>query len=788
MNFKTTFILLAVLIVGGLVVYLVPESKNAPADSRSDQGDEKKKVSVFDPPPAESDLLRCTLEGQSQPRMVFERKASEADATKMDEWEFVEPIRAAAENYVISDLARRIAGAQARAAEGEAGVTPETAGLNPPAAVVTLADKSGKEYRLEIGAKAALSDDTYVRVAGQTRIQRVAQDLTRDLKKEVKEFRAKRLLKLTPEDAKHLTVTHEGKSYDFSVAESGEWVINAPIKWHGAKQEIIALLRGLNSLYADDFVDEFSADPARYGLKEPAIRLVVQTEKKKELKPPADPAASQPAEPTFELIKNSYTVEIGKFADMNETKRYVRVGDQTWAATVPAANIKTITPELRKLRDPRVTRVRAADVNELTVSLGPESACLHKSENAWQGDGDLTALDAGAVADVLAAMEDLSAIDYLDEPGDVAQYGLADPKGSVTVVASGSVEPITLLVGGNTASGRNTYVQLAGKPTVIVVDAAAAQRLAVTPLSLRSRSIVNLAGGRIVELDLTARNRHYALKLEAEQWKLAQPAGAQVDAGGVRDLVTDLSALRARRVVARDAFGSYGLESPELTIKLGVEHPAPTTQETGAPPPPSRAEHVLRVGRADGVAYCRYDDDPYIFELDQTVQQSLAGELIDRKLFDFDADKVTGVTIRTLASLVELEKRGDKWVLSSDPFVELVQKQVTDFLKELVGLRVEQYLAYSDGDVAAEGLDKTPIQVRIRLSEQREIIMNVDSEKPGVLPRKAALLEAKRIFMLRAGDPAKILKTIDDFAKPDAKKTPPGTPPAGIPPEGDEDQ
>ncbi len=99
MNFKTTGLLLVLVVAGGAVMWLMPQDR--PTDSEPDTPDADTRRYVLDPRPTGVDeLVRVRLERQGQPNLVFVRSA-EKDASGRIGWNMVEPLESAVESYVI---------------------------------------------------------------------------------------------------------------------------------------------------------------------------------------------------------------------------------------------------------------------------------------------------------------------------------------------------------------------------------------------------------------------------------------------------------------------------------------------------------------------------------------------------------------------------------------------------------------------------------------------------------------------------------------------------------------
>ena len=792
MNFKTTITLVVLLVIVGLIWWLVPASQQAAAPPTAAKPESAGPKAIFDPAPDAEKLTRVEIERPGVPKVAFERVLPEKTDPNTPkppaQWRVVEPLNTLAEVSAVSTLVSTIGTVQSRAQfePGAAGEpTVADAGLDPPAATITMTDESGKKYALDVGQKVVMSSDTYVRVAGEKTIRVANRDLLPQVKKDLSEYRSKRLMDLKPDDATKIEVQHEGTTYELARGADGEWMFDQPLRAYADKDKVRGLLTKLSGLRAEEFVDDAPTSFAKYGLEEPYLTCTVTTETKRPL-PPETPATqnaeSQPAAPKFETTTTMFKIALGSLADLKSEKRYLRSGNDQWVATITEANAKGLIPNLKELRDPRITRVKAADVTTLEIAGAQGTpTTLQKVNGVWQGSGDLAQLETPAVTDVLQALEDLRAIDYLDQPQDLAQYGLDHPRTVLTATAAGALAPVTLRVGSDTASGKNAYVQRGDAPTVLVVSAAQATRLAIDPLTLRAREIFSFPANQLRTIQVERGTAHYTLAHEGGPWKLTDPADASIDLNAVTVLANALSHLRGKNVVAKGDPAPFGLSTPAAaTLHFEVAQPAatqPTTVPSSAPAePPVIVPHMLRIGTTAKGSFAMKDEDPYVFELDEPVYRTLTAELLDTRLFTFKPEEVTGVKIVAPGGTLEFNKVGDQWKYAPDPYVELDQTKVQDFITELTQFRAEEYLAYRDGDLPAAGLVSTPATLTVRLAGSTEVVVNMTQERPGELPRKAALVAQRRIFRMRQADCEKLMRGLDEYVKSDKPAPPPTTP------------
>jgi len=778
MNFKTTGLLVGLLLIVGAVWLFYPEDLSLKVEEPEPRGPEALK-DIFDPRPEVDEVVRVEVVRAGEPPMIFERDPSDAAPGGADSWRMTAPLAAPVEGYKVQGLVRAVVGLQSRDSfePGAAGrLTADDAGLDPPVATITLVDRAGEKTVLEVGDKAVMSSDTYVRLAGQKTIYLAARDLQPQIKNKVSDYRAKRLTSLKQDEVTHLRIRHEGRTYDLSRGDDDQWVINEPLHAYADAAKVREKLLGpLGRLRAEEFVDDESESPAAYGLDQPLLVFDITTETRRELPreeneeegQDEEEEPSEPPAPEFETITTTHNVTIGGFADLKSEHRYVKTDAGPWIATVKQSDVEPLIPNFDELRDPRITRLKAGDVTRLELTIGYESATVSRVDGVWQGTGDLAMLDSDAIVELLTALEELRATGFVDQPEAPAQYGLELPRAVLTVTARGLVTPLTLRIGGLTASGRNAYVQREGDPTVYVTTAAQADRLAIDPLALRARQIFKFPREQLRQVVVERDSQRFVMIGTDDDWKLTEPADARIDVGDARKLRTDLSSLRARKVVAKGDMSAFGLDQPPVRIAFDIEPPAATTQEAEAAAEVETVEHALRVAEKDGTIYAAKDDESYIFELDKSVYDSLTAGLIDPKLFTFAPEDIVRIKVAATGGTLELAKSGDEWEYVPDPFVALDQKKVEEFARDIANIRVESWLAYSGGNLDAHGLLAAPASMTIGLADGGEATMAMTQEQPGTLPGLAALVSERRIFRLRQPICQKLLRGLDDYVAAD---------------------
>lgn len=784
MDFKTTlFLALAVIIIGGAFWLLAPVAEQSPTDTPDTTAQTPETEYIFDPQPSTQSIVRVEIAQPDAEPLVFEREpTTDTTPANLASWRLTAPVPAAVDSWSVRSLLNTLRNVQTRAAfrpNDENAVTAADAGLTPPTATITMTDEEGTQFALEIGKHVVMSTDTYVRVPGEQVIHIAKRDLLPMARKKLDDYRSKTLLELAVRDIVVVDIKRGDDHISMTRGDDGTWVLDAPLKAYADKDKVRSLLTRISGLRATEFIADQPESFEPFGLADPAFTITLVTATEQQI-PAEDSATTQPVETQTEIVRATHRIALGD-TDLQGEQRYVRVDGVPWVATIPEATVNDLVPSLADLRDPAVARVAVDQVTSVVLQTPAGTAELTRVDDRWQGAGDVADLDDAAVTQLLEAIADLRAIDYILMPDAPAKYGLAEPRARLTITASGRVEPLVISIGDETASGRNAYVQRDAGPDVIVTTAQQAERLAIDPLRLRSRQVFDFPADGIQRMTVTRPAMVYELVRSDENWLLEQPEDAPIEPVPARTLAIDLARLRAAKVVAREAFDEYGLNPPLSTIEFTVAPAPPSDDEPSVAPPTDLETHTLAIGRVAGICYARKDNEPYIYELDETVYRVLSAELIDTKLFDFKPDDIAEVFISGPGGELELGRRDDEWVYPPDPFVKLDQTRVQEFVDDLADFAAEGYFAYRGGDLEAEQLTDPPARAVITLRGGQTITLHMTPERRGGLPRKAAVVENGCIFRMRQADCEKLLRGLDDYIKPD-KPAQPATPPSpGMP-------
>lgn len=688
-----------------------------------------------------------------------------------EKWRMTEPTAGPGEHHVVTadvNKLKNLTVVKTYAANDPDRPTDEMTLLKTPPKIVKLTDKS-KSYVLKIGARQALSSNTYVQKEGDETIYLVGADLNADLKKDPADYRGKQVAQFAQNEAIRLDVSGE-QSYSLSNS-GGIWTIESPIKGRVDKSKISTLLSSLSNLNAQKYVDDAPKSLRPYGLAEPRLIVSVQTEKKTP-KPPPEPPTSAPAAPEFDVKQQIVKVAFGGAAD---DKVFAKLEEPANPSVfqIPEATFKQIALPLDDLRDRNVADMATGRAQKISAKSGSESVELTNSGGQWQITGGLPgqgqSAEFTAVEDLLKAVRELKAVGF--ESAELPTQGFANPRLTVEITFEGRLEPLRLVFGEKTTSGTGLFVRNEREGFVAVVNADAIESLTARPASYLNRDLVRFDKMQATQIELTFPEWTCLLAKEGEAWKFKRPVEGPTEESAVNNVLNNLSNLRGRRVVGRaDEAAKFGLDKPVVQAAVTIQPPASpapvaTTQPSSQPSPPP-VVHTVKVTRHDGAVYAMVSGGETICEVDPKVLDDLVTELFDTRVATLEPSQARKIDVKGPSSFA-FRKEGDDWRLVGEPTFAADAAKITELFTALRDLRAGQFVRYAGANLADYGLDKPEITIIAETEGAEPVTLMISAR--GKIPgdRYAAMASTPdRVFVLKAEELPKFTKQLSDFREP----------------------
>ncbi|MCA9255076.1 MAG: DUF4340 domain-containing protein [Phycisphaerales bacterium] len=746
MNSKTTLILvLALLVAVAGIWWLRPASTESPGEEAANGS---RPLLSLDP----DDVTAFEIKSGDEVACSFVKRDAE--------WRMTAPISGPAQSRNVDNDVSLLAKLEYDKAYGAKDDPPgeELTSLDKPRRVVKLTDKSGKAHVLRIGNQQALSSRTYVSKEGDDNVYLVDADLNGTLKRKLEDYRGKRVTEISTADVVRVQVT--GDESFTAVKQGTGWAIESPEKARADLTVLNRIINGVAGLTVTKFIDDAPDSLRIYGLEPPRVTVTLTTKKK----PSADDATAEPE--TTET-----TVAFGSAIEDNVFAHLVGAGGATVFQVAKTA-MDSVSPALSDVRDKRIVDLQPmrAQTIQLTSASG-ESITLSREGVQWliappaPSDVSETA-EPVAVNDLLNALRDAKAVGF--EDGVRPEFGFDAPRVRLRIDVQGRNAPLEISVGGLTPSQTGAYVRNDAEDFVAVIPADEAKKLAVEPVSFRSRNILDVNTERATRISLRRLSERIELEKSDGGWKMTAPIEAMANAGNVSGLLKELASLKGRAVVGKAANrAAFGLSQPQYTLSITLTPPTPTTMPAGDDvEPPAPQTIVLFASRHAGSRYAMLEDGELIYEVEEKLVADLDQEYLDTSLLSFAPDDVAAVTFSSQEGAFRFTRSNVEWSLDGESTFQVDKAKLDSALKALGELRAQRYAAYENADLGALGLDTPQMRIAVELKDGAKRELAISGIGPNAADRYAQLTEQPgRAFVLEGTLVTKFDKRVADFKK-----------------------
>jgi hypothetical protein len=355
---------------------------------------------------------------------------------------------------------------------------------------------------------------------------------------------------------------------------------------------------------------------------------------------------------------------------------------------------------------PKVFTVDADKIEELTVTANGETTKLRKGSAGWDmveptgTPADQT--EATSIAQSLSTLEIQRVID--ENPTDLAQYGLADPKVKIEFRAAGQKTAARLQLGDKTPTAGELYAQAPDAKRVFLIASYLDSTFNKTPFALRDKAVLKFERDKVTAFDITRPKDALAFAKEGSDWNLTKPTRASGDYSAIEGIIGQIQSAQMTALVATDPkdLKEYGLDKPAMTATIVA----------------GGGRHALEVGKpsTDGSVYARDAARPIVFTISKALATDLEKPAFDyrkKDLFDFRSFNATRFELTRDNVTLTFEKvkgtgenASDKWQRIAPTKKDVDTVNFETALSQMSGLRAESF-----SETVPSGAFKTPAAV-----------------------------------------------------------------------------
>ena len=358
-------------------------------------------------------------------------------------------------------------------------------------------------------------------------------------------------------------------------------------------------------------------------------------------------------------------------------------------------------------------------IEELKVlSAAGDATTVKKQGGTWQVTQPIAA--PAADADVSAMTSALSQIEItrvIDEnPTNLNDYGLSNPRIEIDFKASGDKDYRKLLVGEKSPTGGDLFAKRNDDKKVFLIPAFQETTFNKTTFDLREKSVLKFDREKVDGLDVDAGGKQLVIAKDGGDWKITKPVQTRADFGAVEGLVGRLQTTQMKSIASDNAtpadLKKYGLDKPAVTVNLNA----------------GSAKATLLIGgnAADNTVYARDASKPAVVTLESALVDELKKSADDYRRKDifefrpFNANRVELTRNGQTAVFEKVKGQGDnaqdKWRRVSPTAGDLDKEKVDGLLSKLSNMRATSFAE----STAKTGLDKPALTVSVKFDEGKK--------------------------------------------------------------------
>jgi hypothetical protein len=388
----------------------------------------------------------------------------------------------------------------------------------------------------------------------------------------------------------------------------------------------------------------------------------------------------------LKLIGSDRPPEIlfGKDAAL-EGRMYVRFDNSKETFLAKQSVKKDIDKKAEEFRDRKLTDLTTAQVRRIALKTPAGEMELEKKGDHWNIVKPLRArADDGKVDDLIAQITTARIQQFVaDDHGDLRPYGLAEPRGSITLFSQEGKKDQkveiadSIKVSGQEDKGQmlqigsepekekdQIYVRFAPRGSVYTLPRKIEEVLNAKPADLRDYHLVRIDINVLdrITIDIPG-NGKTVLARKGGNWTIANRNNAPADSGAVRRLIDALQNQRVTKFVEDVASNlpKYGLDKPHLQLTFS-SFASENTAETKAGEQPFA---TVAFGKEEGDnIYARLTDEPFVVAVHRGLMERISTDPLqwqELSIFKFKPDQIHRLSITTDKELSLERSENNQW-------------------------------------------------------------------------------------------------------------------------------
>jgi Domain of unknown function (DUF4340) len=444
-----------------------------------------------------------------------------------------------------------------------------------------------------------------------------------------------------------------------------KWRLETPIKDQADGALVENLLSDLESWQKEGTIPAkaIEADKSKlneYGLNNPKLKLRLLGQ-------------ARPPEVLF-----------GKDAAL-EGRMYVRLQNSKQTFLAKQSIRKDIDKKPEEFRDRKLTDLTTAQVRRITLKTPAGEMELEKKGDHWDIIKPLRArADDAKVGDLISQITSARIQQFVaDDRGDLRPYGLAEPRGSITLFDEAEQKHQKVEIGesikvfgredkGQTLQIGNVpekekdqiYVRFTPRGSVYTLPKKTDEILNTKPADLRDNHLVRIDTNILdrITIDVPGKGKTVLARRDGN-WTIASRNNAPADSDAIQRLIDTLQNERVTRFVEDVASNlpKYGLDKPQIQLTFS-SFASENTAETKAGEQPFAG---IAFGKPEGDnVYARLTDEPFVVAVRRGLLDQISPDPLrwqELSIFKFKPEQIHHVSVTTEKELSLERDQTNQW-------------------------------------------------------------------------------------------------------------------------------
>lgn len=510
-------------------------------------------------------------------------------------WRIVSPINAPADKDTIQSIIDRVKQVKIDLTLEDATLHKKEFGFKNPEAAIVVHTKDGRRYKIVLAKKTP--DTLYAYAYREDKRKPVVIDsmLLDDALKSLDDLRDKKVTRFNKDKVTKLVLKHPDET--IVCVRSGEerWKLTAPIKMDADKTTVEDLLDKLSNLEAQKYINDNpkKKDLRKYALLHPSFTVEVWLK-----------GRSKPVR-----------LQVGTKSSEDTTRYYARSTAGRSVFLIDETSLKDIKKRTNDLRSKKLLVFDTGKIERIKLHYDNKRIEIHRKrakdeeETQWFMTKPVRMrADKWRVDDLLWAIHDLEADEFIDAPKALSEYGLDKPQVKVELYEEKRKKPLILTVG-KMATEDSVYAKAGDAKVVCRVRKGILDDLKKDVNDLRNLNIVRFKRDDAEEITIEWRTKGKKPRTKKvrivrrgkDAWRVVEPKRKDAKKNTMENILWELEQVRADKwVTAKAPDEKYGFDKPQLKAIVKVKGKGTITLTIGKSD--EKGENVyLRSSEVEGV-------------------------------------------------------------------------------------------------------------------------------------------------------------------------------------------